>query len=216
MVMVVVMTSANTHVAFQRTQHRYLHPHPSTLHASPSPLFSFSFSSLRCATPDDALSAGVLPQEEAQAIVDNAVTWNMLDPRYDGLVGNCECVSSSTLFRAQRVICGRVVPCRVVPVRIASHISAVSFIIINPPSLPPSLRLLCRTHSNSIQFHTLFNSTRRRRCPSAIWVPSISPCTSRAYRLLRPCTSRAGTRMRTSSWTTVSRAAACHAGDATR
>ena len=40
---------------------------------------------------------GVLREEAERAAAEGKTTWKMLDPRYDGLVGNCECVPERDL-----------------------------------------------------------------------------------------------------------------------
>ena len=39
----------------------------------------------------------VLESEEKEALAEGKTVWHMLDPRYDGLVGNCECVPERDL-----------------------------------------------------------------------------------------------------------------------
>ena len=43
---------------------------------------------------------GVLSYELAEAQAAGKPVWNMLDPRYDGLVGNCDCVAERNLGAA--------------------------------------------------------------------------------------------------------------------
>lgn len=43
------------------------------------------------------LPAGLQPAELEEAIAADKDVWHMLDPRYDGLVGNCECLAERDL-----------------------------------------------------------------------------------------------------------------------